>query len=411
MTYIDLFAGAGGLSEGFIRHGFKPVAHVEMDSNACLTLKTRLSYHYLKNNNKSNIYNNYLSGVISREELYKNVPDEIIDSVFNYEITDKNINEIFDKINNKLKEYNNNKIDIIIGGPPCQAYSLIGRSVVGEKIKEDKRNYLYKLYGKFLIEFNPDLFVFENVPGLLTAAKGKHYNNIKEYFDDIGYQFEAKILNSSDFGVLQNRKRLIIIGWKKGMDFKYPEFEEKKSNYTINDLFKDLPELIPGQVINYGAYKKKPEKIHFNLKIREKNDVLIQHVTRPNNINDLHIYKLAIDKWLNHKQRLLYTDIPEKYQNHKNKNAFLDRFKVVNGDGISHTLVAHIAKDGHYYIYPDLNQIRSISIREAARIQSFPDNYYFESSRTSAFKQIGNAVPPLMAEKIAEKIKEMVNGK
>lgn len=112
---------------------------------------------------------------------------------------------------------------------------------------------------------------------------------------------------------------------------------------------------------------------------------------------------------MNDKQRLKYNDIPKRLQTHKNTEAFLDRYKVVDPDGHSHTVVAHIAKDGHYYIYPDLKQVRSISVREAARIQSFPDDYFFEGGRTAAFKQIGNAVPPLMAKALAEIISELIS--
>src|SRR6185436_4554924 len=126
------------------------------------------------------------------------------------------------------------------------------------------------------------------------------------------------------------------------------------------------------------------------------------------NERDLEIYAIAIDKWIHGKERLKYDKLPRRLQTHNKKDIFLDRFKVVDPAGHSHTVVAHIAKDGHYYIFPDLKQVRSISVREAARIQSFPDDYFFEGGRTAAFKQIGNAVPPLMAGSIAKKIKELL---
>jgi DNA (cytosine-5)-methyltransferase 1 len=121
----------------------------------------------------------------------------------------------------------------------------------------------------------------------------------------------------------------------------------------------------------------------------------------------LEIYRIAVDEW-NKGKRLNYAELPQRLIKHSNTKSFTNRFQVVNGKGVSHTVVAHIAMDGHYYIHPDKNQNRSITVREAARIQSFPDDYFFEGSRTAAFKQIGNAVPVLMAEAIASKIKEMV---
>ena len=139
--------------------------------------------------------------------------------------------------------------------------------------------------------------------------------------------------------------------------------------------------------------------------IRNGIDFVTQHIARPHNTLDLAIYKIAIKKWLTNGERLRYPDLPSNLKTHKNETSFIDRFKVVDIHGLSHTMVAHIAKDGHHYIYPDKKQVRSISVREAARIQSFSDDYYFEGGRTSAFKQIGNAVPPLMSKEIAQKIK------
>jgi DNA (cytosine-5)-methyltransferase 1 len=133
-----------------------------------------------------------------------------------------------------------------------------------------------------------------------------------------------------------------------------------------------------------------------------------QHIARPNNQNDLEIYKIAVNKWVKDNKRLNYAELPERLIKHSNTKSFTNRFQVVNHKGVSHTVVAHICADGHYYIHPDLKQNRSITVREAARIQSFPDDYFFEKSRTTAFKQIGNAVPVLMAEGIANKIKKML---
>lgn len=136
-----------------------------------------------------------------------------------------------------------------------------------------------------------------------------------------------------------------------------------------------------------------------------------QHIARPNNLNDREIYYWAVKKFLKEKKQLSYSkDVPADHQKHKNKEMFDNRFSVVNPFGCCHTVVAHIAMDGHYYIYPTLNptvdNVRSITIREAARLQSFPDDYYFEGSRSAAFKQIGNAVPVVLAHKIATEIKK-----
>ena len=413
INYIDLFAGAGGLSEGFIRAGFNPIAHVEMNKDACDTLKTRSAYHWLKENNKSEIYLEYLKSEKKiKEEFWRNnIPDNIINSVINTEISEDTLPYIFDKIN---KELGNNQVDLIIGGPPCQAYSIVGRARDPKNMEDDPRNHLYRHYVKFLEKYKPKMFVFENVPGILTAKNGEYLNKILKAVRKAGYEVSLptnkyNVLNAKDFGVLQDRKRVIIIGWKKELGLSYPDFKVEENNFQIlNDLFSDLKPLNNRQgTLNATKYNKETTEYLKQSGIRNGLDFVTQHIVRPNNENDLEIYRIAVEEW-NKGKRLNYATLPPKLIKHNNIESFTNRFQVVNGQGISHTVVAHIAMDGHYYIHPDGKQNRSISVREAARIQSFPDDYFFEGSRTAAFKQIGNAVPPLMAQKIAEKIKEIL---
>lgn len=408
INYIDLFAGAGGLSEGFINAGFRPIAHIEMNKDACDTLKTRLAYHWLKSNNQIKEYNSYLlASDRKKENLWKKIPTSVINSVINNEISKATLSDIFKKTDDLL---NGKRVDLIIGGPPCQAYSVVGRA--RKDMKNDPRNYLYKHYIKFLVKYNPKMFVFENVPGILSARNGHYLDQIFSAIRDVGYELSIpseNFLNAKDFGVLQDRKRVIIIGWRRDLNLEYPKFEKISHGFEVmTDLFSDLQPIKSGQgTIDAIEYSGPSTKYLKQTNIRNGLRYVTQHIARPNNDNDLEIYKIACDYW-NQGYRLKYTDLPSRLIKHSNLKTFLNRFQVVNGKGLSHTVVAHIAMDGHYYIHPDKKQNRSISIREAARIQSFPDDYFFEGSRTAAFKQIGNAVPPLMAQKIAEKIREMM---
>lgn len=405
LNYIDLFAGAGGLSEGFIRAGFEPVAHVEMNKDACDTLKTRTAYHWLKRNNKIDFYYKYLRGDISRDILWKQIPENLIKSVIHSEISTETLPTIFEGIDSELGESN---VDIVIGGPPCQAYSVAGRA--RKNMDDDPRNYLYKHYVKFLERYNPKMFVFENVPGILSAGNGEYLQKIFDAVQDAGYNLDHKVLNAKDFGVLQDRKRVIIIGWRKELNLGYPEFEPCEIKYEVlKHLFSDLPRIKSGQGEWLSSkYVKSTNEYLEATGIRNGIDFTTQHIARYNNENDLEIYKIAVEKWTKEKKRLNYGELPPRLIKHNNTETFTNRFQVVNHEGVSHTVVAHICADGHYYIHPDISQNRSITVREAARIQSFPDDYFFESSRTAAFKQIGNAVPVLMAEGIANKIKEML---
>ena len=424
LNFIDLFAGAGGLSEGFIRAGYTPLAHIEMDKYACDTLRTRAAFHYLKKKKQLDIYKKYLSEKQEKEDgrnLWSQVPKKIIETVIQSEISGGTIGNIFKKVDSLIDK---RSVDIIIGGPPCQAYSVAGRARMGKAVENDPRNELYKYYVKFLERYQPKMFVFENVLGIRTAKNGEPFRKLRELVEKIGYEMVDKVQIASDHGVLQNRQRVIVVGWRKVDDnnkptaFQYPQMMKEKNEYQVlKDLFCDLPQIKHGEgkLCAPIQYTKLLSEMKYLKKsnIRDNNfDFTTQHIARPNNENDREIYKMAVGMWLNEKKRIDYSKIPARLQHHKNKETFLNRFQVVDPYGCSHTVVAHIAMDGHYYIYPVLNptikNVRSITIREAARLQSFPDDYYFEGSRSAAFKQIGNAVPVVLAHKIAKELRGML---
>ncbi len=413
-SYIDLFAGAGGLSEGFIQCGFQPIAHVEMNPNAAKTLETRVAYYYLRDHNNIGLYREYEKKQIDRGELLNNIPKSELETVINAEISEATIRDIFSTIDLSMAEKGINHVDVVIGGPPCQAYSLVGRAQSSHMIvpmEEDPRNELYKMYMRFLKKYQPKMLVFENVAGIKTARGGQAFKNLQSYMKRVGYEFEWHELNAKNFGVLQSRKRIIIIGWLKESGCHYPDFPETHHNAIVNDLLIDLPAIGAGESCNhYGVENMNiVSPILKDFGLRERGDVLTAYEARPHTAQDLEIYRRTIDMWNNTHERLKYDDLPEELKTHRNRTSFVDRFKVVEGDmAYCHTILAHLSKDGHYFIHPSIDHPRSLTVREAARIQSFPDNYYFEGARTAQFVQVGNAVPPIMAKQIAEKIKEQL---
>ena len=413
LKFLDLFAGAGGLSEGFIQAGFEPVAHIESNKAACFTLRTRMAYHWLKDRNRIELYADYLNGNLRRPDFYEQVPEQVIRSVINAEIGDETLPDIFWWVDTLL---DNRKLDLIVGGPPCQAYSLIGRSRDLNRMKGDARNYLYHYYAEFLKRYKPLYFVFENVGGLLSARDEDgdlYFDAMRSLFRECGYETDSLKLSAEDYGVLQRRKRIILVGRRGKTTGFYPEPNKWNPSVSVRDILCDLPAIAAGEgdpgpcdVSPYsGTYQ-------YEAGIRDDDLPITWHQARPNTERDLEIYRIAVSRWNKKKSRLAYNMLPERLKTHRHRNSFLDRFKVVASDlPFSHTVVAHIAKDGHYYIHPDIDQNRSITPREAARLQTFPDDYYFESSkdaprRTPAFLQIGNAVPVLLARKVADKLKE-----
>ena len=396
-TFIDLFAGAGGLSEGFIRADYTPIVHIEMD--------TYKEYLLHKKDNEIG------------QNLWDKVPGPVMSSVLHRTIGAETIDEIFDTVD-QLK--GDKHVDVIIGGPPCQAYSIVGRSRMGKKVLDDPRNELYKYYVMFLERYSPQMFVFENVLGIYTAKDGGPIRDLQKLVDGAGYEMEMHVQTASDYGVLQKRQRVIIVGWKKDTEkqYHYPVLEKENNQYEVmRDLFVDLPERKAGEgeLTEVVAYTKRINDMPYLKSSEIRTDLFdftTQHVARPHNKNDREIYCRAIIEKLIHNRQLDYSKLPEHLQTHNNKKSFLDRYSVVNPYGYSHTVVAHISKDGHYYIYPTPNptvdNVRSITVREAARLQSFPDDYFFEGSRCAAFKQIGNAVPVLLAYKIALALKKQL---
>ncbi len=384
-----------------------------MDKYASETLRTRALYHVLHDSNKDDVYYDYVRDKTPVNNPFESVKDLNVPEIINKEITEENQEIIVDEIRDRMKLNEINKVDVMIGGPPCQTYSVIRRfdsKIEGRNWKDDPRNYLFKRYVYFLKKFNPDIFVFENVPGIKSAKDGEFLRNFVSMVNKAGYKVTEKILNARDFMVLQQRKREIIIGWKGKYKLEYPKFEPVEHNYNVGALLSDLPELEPGQGEYLQEYKSGASDYLEKTGIRKNNDILIQHTARTHMERDREIYRYVINEWNTNHRHIKYGELPEELQPYENTGSFSDKFKVVASDlNYSQTITAHLSKDGHYYIHPDIEQARSITVREAARLQSFPDNFKFEGPVSAQYRQIGNAVPPIMAKSIALKIKKMLD--
>ena len=401
---LDLFAGAGGLSEGFVRAGCQIVGHMEMERDSCDTLITRMVYHALLKRRKFDEYKNYVLGNITRDELIEkyNLQAER-DSVICAKIGKDNYKQLIVQIKKRL---NGSRLDIIVGGPPCQAYSHIGRAVDEKNMRWDNRKFLFRYYVEFLKALQPKIFVFENVPGLMTSGKGLYLREMRTLMKRAGYETDYRVFNTVDFGVPQNRRRIILVGWNKKSKLKaYPGLPVVSREYSVHDFLGDLPKIKAGagtQLLR--DFFSESEMLRELVIVNPRLEVLMDHVSRPHKKNDLEIYKRAV-RVKSAGANIKYNELPKRLKTRKNEHAFLDRYKVVDARARgSQTILAHIAKDGHYYIHPDLKQNRSLTVREAARLQTFPDDYKFEGTRGSQFRQIGNAVPPMFSAIIAAEL-------
>lgn len=385
--FIDLFAGCGGLSEGFYREGFKALLHLEIDAAACKTLSTRMKY-------------------------YGYSEKEIADAIMCDDITRDGL---IGDMKNRIHE----PVDIIIGGPPCQAFSSVGRAQSPDGMSNDPRNYLFEYYIQILNHFKPKMFMFENVKGLLTAKpKGVKIFDLMVKKMQKTYHIVSKpdviLLNAADYGVPQIRERVIIIGIRKDIPMKTEEVYKRiqKTHFsdgtssayvTVREAIGDLPKLQAGEgqeVIDYCIM----ESNEFLDKIKNKEGKLYNHVARMHNDKDRERYRiLSANNW---QLKDLQETRPDLI--HHDPKHFGNRYTVQEYDKPGRTVVAHLYKDGNLFIHPDSEQARTFTVREAARIQSFPDDFIFEGSRTDQYKQVGNAVPPLMAEAVAKAMREVL---
>ena len=381
------------MSEGFYRQGFRALAHVEIDHYACETLRTRMRHYG-----------------------YRHAEEEVIE----HDITSEDIIERIERVTH------GRPVDVIIGGPPCQAYSTAGRVRDGEGMARDPRNYLFESYVRILEHFEPKFFVFENVTGLLSArvdgglifprvihALGNRYKVI----DDPA----ILVHNTADYGVPQIRKRVIIMGVRDDIDEKEaidlynavrkthydPEMPENERHgllrfVDVHDALSDLPPVEPGQDASTDAFDY-PCNNAFLRRIGQPGiHPLMDHLARNHNEMDRERFRVMIEHhWSFGEMRRRRPDLE-----HEHARVFDNSYVVQWWDLPSKTILAHIHKDGFQFIHPDYDQARTFTVREAARIQSFPDDFVFAGSRGEKYKQIGNAVPVLFAEALAKAIKQ-----
>lgn len=407
ITVIDLFAGCGGLSEGFLMSGkYLELAHVEWELPMVSTLRNRLSQNwgYSEYHSKKKVIHFDIQKI--EELLHGNWS---ANTIMKYGSTNDPL--IPEK---GLKGLVNHSVDIIIGGPPCQAYSLAGRAQDPNSMRDDYRNYLFESFVEVVKEFRPKLFVFENVPGLLSARPGGILvtERIHNAFRKIGYwiptpkEMKNVVFSSDDFGVPQKRKRIILVGVREDMEFTYKDIyasinkkKIKDDIKTVKDALYDLPPLYPVDEILQQNELKQSHKQSTDISISE-------HNARYHNKRDVKIFGEWIRNNMNHKsshERLrFYNELFAKKSKHI-------KYRNLEWDKPSPTVVAHLEKDGLMFIHPDPDQSRTITIREAARLQSFPDNFEFLGNQGQKYRMIGNAVPPLMANAIATAIADVIN--
>ncbi|WHX41177.1 DNA cytosine methyltransferase [Mesobacillus sp. AQ2] len=401
MNFIDIFAGCGGLSEGFKQNpNYNMLAAVEWERPQVENLRNHLRNNY----NMIDANERVIRFDIQRTE-------ELINGWENDEVYDSHVG--LDAIIGDLN------VDLIIGGPPCQAYSVAGRIRDENGMRNDYRNFLFESYMRLVRHYQPNMFVFENVPGMLSARPDGETlvtDLIRAEINNSGYEIVDDLktyaqYDFSDYGVPQKRKRVIIIGVKNGFkediqqalhQFYHdilPQYRENRR--SVQDAIGDLPPIIPAES-DYILNGRKYSHI-FN------NDIS-NHVPRYHNRRDINIFNILCEDIESGRNEYTTSQaLMELYTQMTGRNSNIHKYHVLRWDQPSNTIPAHLYKDGLRHIHPDSTQSRSITVREAARLQTFPNNYTFISSMGDNYKMIGNAVPPLFAQKLASALIEFNN--
>lgn len=400
-TFIDLFAGCGGLSEGFLRTGrFNALAHVEWEKPMVETLRNRLMTKW--NESGENAKKKVILFDIQKTE-------ELINGNWSNESVAQYGEDNSEKVRKSgLKGVVGKKhVDLIIGGPPCQAYSIHGRATDKDSMNNDYRNFLFESFCRVVDEFSPNVFVFENVGGLLSAKPGgvPVRKRIYDAFTQIGYQIltpeemPSALYNAVNFNVPQHRPRVIILGVRKDSKidlndlYKSIEREQKLNvKLTVRDAIGHLPPLYPLEHQVKDGRHIRSHQLNSNLEIT-------QHEARNHGPRERGIFKEWVEHNMNHISHQAMIDYYYEKTGHK---TLYQKYKNLEWDRPSHTIVAHLSKDGYMFIHPDSEQQRSITIREAACLMTFPVDFQFLGSTPYNFKMIGNAVPVNFASAIAK---------
>ena len=397
--FLDIFAGCGGLEDGFLQtEKYIDIAAVEWLKPQVNTLRNRLKTKW----KIEDADNRVLHFDIQREdELFTGWKD---DSVFgSHNGLDSIINQ-------------DGGIDLIIGGPPCQAYSVAGRVRDENGMKDDYRNYLFEHYCSIVNRYKPKLFVFENVPGILSAKPDGTpiTDHIREGFEKIGYEIIENLslakVDASNYSVPQKRERIVIVGLSKEV-FKNPQQTldrfynsilpkyKGKKQITVQEAIGDLPKILP-------YFDEEHHKKRIGYQVPECQ--ISWHEPRYQNLRDMDTFKILAEDVASGKFEYDSKKITELYEQKVGSKSPIHRYHVLEPNKPSTTIIAHLYKDGNRFIHYDPTQCRSITVREAARLQSFDDDFDFIGNRGNAYQMIGNAVPPKLAKAIGNAIFELL---
>ncbi|MGN7246798.1 DNA cytosine methyltransferase [Janibacter anophelis] len=482
---VDLFAGPGGLNEGFtsIEDGgtFQTAASFEMDPVACRTLRLRSALRTVRLAEGAfpDAYADFMDGRISFDSLIehgsmKAAWKDAGEEVHNVELGPESHEVTEQAIERRLRTFARRDDFVLLGGPPCQAYSLAGRSRRRNSadFEEDVKHFLFREYLHIIRQFQPAAFVMENVKGLLSSTHSRSQTSGHRMFDlilsdmvEAGYEVRSLVvggpqsqlrpsdyvIRSEQYGVPQKRHRVILFGVRGDRQVVPSGVIQPSEAPTVRHMIEGFPALrsrlrplgqdgpgewgknrnqgaslaggsalgpVPddwGSAQGAGTVKDSGADLPARAWVRAAGPrQVVQHEARGHMASDIQRYAYASKYALQHGVSPKLRHYPEPLlPNHKNardKNVpFADRFRVQTWEEPSTTVVSHISKDGHYYIHPDPRQARSLTVREAARLQTFPDNYVFAGNRTEQYHQVGNAVPPFLARQIGQVVGAFFN--